>query len=324
MKNRNIVSIILVVTLLLLGATSGLFDHVSEIKPAFALLGISIFGMSLFGCFDTPPRSCDDCTEDERRKIVHVAFIKKGTVIDKSTPVLLSSTLKAAELLCNAIIIRNVSGEYDGGTFTEGPGPGKQITRINGGTHQIVFTDFNYIKNVAFWNGFKRVSQNYYMIYFTDTYAWLVTEPVTVLPKPAFDRDNQAYIEADITVKWSSADNPQNYKADVDALSECQALFDIEDTTGLEPVSGNQATISGLDVTVDSGDNINIMVDTGVDLSTVEVISENKPAGLTVDTSLSDIRLYGSVAAAGVYPLTIRASNACGVSGEFTVTLIVE
>jgi hypothetical protein len=279
---------------------------------------------TLFGCEEEVPRSCDDCPVEERKKIIHTAFVRSGVTIPTTSASALMTALKAAELACNAVIIRNVSGEYDGGTFTEGAGPGKQISRILGGTHNAIFTDFNYVGNESFWNSFKRKSQNYYMIYFTDTRAWFVPNALTVLPKPAFDRDNQGFIEADITVKWSSADNPVSYLADPDQLNNCQVLFDFSETDGFEANSGDSSTINGEDVSIDEDDNMNIYVNTGVTLASVELESGTLPTGLTLDVFGTAITITGTPTVAGEYPLTIRASNSCGVSGEFSIIITVE
>lgn len=276
---------------------------------------------SLFGCSNTAPRSCDDCPTQERNKIVHVAFVKRGTVINKTTPALFISTLLTAELNCSAYIIRNVSGEYDGGTITEGTGPGKQISRPLGGAHQVTFTDFNYVGNEAFWNTFKFAAQNYEMYYFSDTRGWYVNQPVAVSPKPAVTADYQTFIEASIVIKWSSVDNPISYLADVDGLENCQTLF----TFGTFVNESNSlASISGSMLSVDSGDTINTYTNTAIALSSVEVKEGVLPAGITVSVSGMKIYIQGSSTVLGTYPVTLRASNACGVSGEFDVTILVE
>ena len=277
--------------------------------------------MSLFGCTTVTKRSCDDCPTSERNKVIHVAFVRKGTTINKSTGALYMSTLLAAELACNAYIIRNVSGEYDGGAFTEGTGPGKQISRPLGGTHQITFTDFNYVGNESFWNTFKLTSSNYEMHFFTDTRGWYVDKPVSVTPKPAITADNQTEIEAAITVKWSSKDNPISYLADVDDLEACQALF----TFGTFVNESNSlATISGATLTLDSGDIINTYTDTAVTLASVEVVEGTLPTGLAVSVSGTKVYITGSSVATGTYAVSIRASNSCGVSGEFDATIIIQ
>lgn len=277
--------------------------------------------MSLFGCSNTAPRSCDDCPTQERNKIVHIAFVKRGTSIDKSTPALFVSTILAAELACSAYIMRNVSGEYDGGAFTDGTGPGKQISRPTGGAHQVTFTDFNFVGNEDFWNTFKFTAQNYEMYFFTDTRGWYVDQPVAASPKPAITADYQTFIEASVVIKWSSVNNPVSYEANVDILENCQTLF----TFGTFINESNSlASINGSMLSVDANDAINTYTNTAISLSSVEVKEGVLPTGITLNVQGTKIYIIGSSSAMGTYPITIRASNACGVSGEFEAIIVVE
>ncbi len=278
---------------------------------------------SLFGCTNTSPRSCDDCPIEERNKLIHVAFVKKGTTINKTTAALYMSTLLAAELACNAFIIRNVSGEYDGGTLAEGTGPGKLVSRVLGGTHIVTFTDFNYVGNEEFWNSFKSSSQNYEMHYFTDTRGWHVDKPISIAPKPAVTADNQTFMEASIVAKWSSKDNPISYLANVDDLETCQALFIFDDLAGYVNESNSLATLAGSLITLDSGDVINTYLDTAITLDEVEVKEGTLPTGISVSVSGTKIYITGSSVATGTYLVTLRASNVCGVSGEFETTIVI-
>ncbi len=277
--------------------------------------------MSLFGCTNIQPPSCDDCPVQESNKIVHVAFVKKGTSIDRSTPALYMSTLLAAELACNAYIRRNVSGEYDGGSFTKGTGPGKAISRPLGGTHVVTLIDFNYVGNEVFWNDFKRAASNYEMHYFTDTRGWYVNKPISVNPKPAVTADNQTLIEAQIVVEWSSLDNPVSVLADVDDLENCQSLFTFGTFVN---ESNSEATITGATLTLDSGDTINAYTNTGVTLSDAAIKEGDLPSGISISVSGTKVCIQGSSVATGSYPVTIRASNACGVSGEFEATIVIQ
>lgn len=275
---------------------------------------------SLFGCTNTSPRSCDDCPIEERNKLIHVAFVKKGTTINKTTAALYMSTLLAAELSCNAYIIRNVSGEYDGGALAEGTGPGKLVSRVLGGTHIVTFTDFNYVGNEEFWNSFKSSSQNYEMHYFTDTRGWYVDKPISIAPKPAVTADNQTFMEAQIIAKWSSKDNPISYLANVDSLETCQVLFEFGTFVN---ESNSLATISGSTLTLDSGDVINTYTQTSITLDTVVVTEGTLPAGIAVSVSGTKIYITGSSVVPGTYLVTLRASNTCGVSGEFETTIVI-
>lgn len=279
--------------------------------------------MSLYGCdAGNILRECSDCPVDEKNKIVHVAFVDKTAWANISTtnP---TTDIKAAEAACTAYVIRNVSGGYDGGTYSEGKAPGKQVTKIQGGTHIVTFTDFGYIENVDFWNRFKNVSNNYRMVYFTDTFAWFVPYPLTVMPKPVVSDDSTTNIEAEITVRWSSKDNPVNYAASVDAMESCAELF-VYASLDWTQTSGSQATILDSTFTVGSGDGIYITLDTAKTLDKIEVVEGDLPTGISAEVSSDLIIIDGSSVVTGTHEVTLKAFNACGVATEFTVTFIIE
>jgi len=279
--------------------------------------------MGLFGCTTNPVRRCDDCVDEELNRIIHVAVVRKGTAtIDTSTPALFSSTILDAELDCNAVVIRNVNGTKDAPSVQEGKGAGKQNTRILAKQHTIAFVDFNYIKNVVFWNDFENASQNYDLYYFTDSYGWVV--PNTRISASAADPitdDNTTYIEGLITMKWSQKGNPLPFLADTDALESCQVLFDYDTLAGFVNRSGSTAIITSSVITNDAGDSMSIGLDTDVDLTEAIIDSGTLPTGLTISVQGQGIIISGTVASATSQTVTIRASNACGISGQFDLTI---
>jgi hypothetical protein len=290
---------------------------------SYVSYALMAFGLTLFGCGDQAPRSCDNCPEDELNKIVHVAFVRKGTAINTSTPALFISTLLTAELNCNAFIIRNVSGSKPKPTSKEGKGAGKQIKRILAKEHSIDVIDFNYVKNVAFWNDIEQSAANYDMYYFTDTYGWVVTNTqLSINPMDEITDDNTTFIEGSFIVSWAQKGNPLPYKANVDSLQECQELFDGSELTWINQ-SGTESTIIGNEVTIDINAPLAIGVDTGVTLDSVSVEDGSLPTGLTVDVDGENIEISGTPTVAGTSNLILRASNACGVSGEISVTIVV-
>lgn len=279
--------------------------------------------MGLFGCTTNPVRRCDDCVDEELNRIIHFAAVRKNTsTINTSTPALFASTLLAAELACNAIIVRNVNGTKDAPSVQEGKGAGKQNTRILAKQHTISFVDFNYIKNVGFWNDFENASQNYDVYYFTDSYGWPVVDTrVSASAADPITDDNTTYIEAMITVKWSQKGNPLPYAADTDALEACQVLFDYDELDGFVNRSGSTAVITSTTITNDAGDSMSIGLDTDVVLSDVIIDSGTLPTGLSVYIQDQGIIISGTVASPTSSTVTIRASNACGISGQFDLTI---
>lgn len=280
--------------------------------------------MSVFGCQTQSPRSCDACPEDELNKIVHVALVKRGTTITTTTAALFTSTLLAAELACNAFVIRNVSGTKAAPTAKEGKGPGKLIKRILAKEHSIEFIDFDYVNNVSFWNDFEINSVNYALYYFTDTYGWVAsTTFISTNAKDPISDDNTTFIEGTIGITWTQKGNPLPYKANVDGLATCQNLFTY--TSPFINQSSSAATIVGDTITIAHSATLSARYNTSVSaLSDVSIISDDQlPTGITLSVSTTYIVLSGSTTETGTYNLTIKAENACGVSTDFDITLIV-
>lgn len=280
--------------------------------------------MSIFGCTDDAVRRCDDCVTEEANRIIHVAFVKKGTTINTSTAALLSSTLLAAELACNAFIIRNVNGTKDAPSIQEGKGAGKQTTRILGKQHTINFTDFNYVSNISFWNAFERSAIGYDMYYFTDSKAWKVTgAQISVAASDPITDDNSTFIEGTVMAKWTQKGNPLAYDATTDDFESCQELFDGTSLTWVNR-SGGDSVISGSTITQDEDSLINVAADTDANISSVEIEEGVFPTGVSVSYSGQGIVISGTPTETGTFEVTIRASNACGIAGLTTVTIIVE
>lgn len=294
-------------------------------EPSNSLFFMGIFGATLFSCTNTPSRSCEDCVTDERNKVVHVAFVKRGTSISTSS---LSTNLLSAEMSGNAYIIRNVSGSYDGGAATFGKGLGKQVQRLLAKKHTLTFIDFTYIDNVGFWNAIQKQAANYDLYFFTDTLGWVQTNAyLSIEAKGTITDDNQTFIEAAITVTWSYVDNPLNYSADVDSLSACQQLFD-GTAVSFANLSGSTGTIiqsstDEIDLTR-TVSSLNARLQTGYNLSSVSVFSGTLPTGLTLSYSGPYITLTGTTTSvAGTYTVVIKAANSVGVAGQKTVKFVI-
>jgi hypothetical protein len=285
--------------------------------------------MSLFGCDSIIGRACNECPENEPNKIVHAALVRKGTTVTLTNPATIIANILAAEAACNAYVVRNISGAYDGGTLTEGKGPGKSTTRVTGGEHVLTFTDFDYLPNAAFWNTVKYAGRNYDLYYFTSNYVWVVRNTgLSINPKPAVTDDIKTNIEAEISIKWSSGDNPLPYAANVDDVEACVPLFE---TSGKHFTAGSSdasVIVVGTDTVNDSvsattSQAIHIIYNAAVAFSSYEVTSDNLPAGLTLSKSGNTIKIDGTATSTGTTDVTIRLANDCGVSADFGVTFII-
>jgi hypothetical protein len=279
--------------------------------------------MSIFGCTTTPRRNCDDCPVDEPNKIVHIAFVKRGTTISTATLTSAITAIKAAELACNAYVVRNVSGIYDGGTAQKGKGAGKQVSKTLSKKHTITYTDFNMVNNISFYNDFEDQAKNFDLYYFTSNLVWVATNSFVSLEAKTPITDNiETFIEGTVIVEWSNRNTPLPYASTVDNIADCQLLFDGTSMV-FSNVSGSAATIVGSEVSVHSGSPLSIKVDTGISLDTAVVYSGTLPAGYTIDTSTTFITIAGTSVSTGIYELVVRGENACGISGAVEVTIII-
>lgn len=280
---------------------------------------------TLFSCYNTPSRGCEDCVTDELNKVVHVAFVKRGTTIGTSTIV---ADIMTAELTGNAYVIRNVSGAYDGGKGSFGKGLGKQLKRLVGKSHSLTFIDFSYVANVQYWSDMENQAANYDLYFCTDTYAWVVANAfLSIEAMGKITDDNQTFIEGDIAVTWSKKTNPINYISSVDSLATCQQLFN-GDALSFANQSGSTATIvPGVIDEIDLvriSSSINARLQTGINLSSVSVVSGTLPTGLTLSYSGPYITLTGTTTlAVGTYTIVIKGANSVGVAGQKTVKFVI-
>lgn len=178
--------------------------------------------MSIYGCDEIQDRACNNCPTEEPNKIVALAFVDKGTVIDTSTAQSFSDDILTAELAGAAQVIRQMSGSYDGGAVVTGPGPGKTLLRSIGGNHALTLVDYNYIPNAKFWNDMEKVAQYFDLYFFTSNFGWVVSGAfVSAEPKGTITDDLNSLIAPPIEIKWSKKGRPLPYLANVDILLEC-------------------------------------------------------------------------------------------------------
>lgn len=171
-----------------------------------------------------------DCCENNTSegRIDGIAWVKKGVwggnIFDVTT--INDDTVWQGIVAANlGFIIQNVRGQYDGSTASETAGYGRQISRLSGRTHQIVYNHLftwtgnsnvsggglNLLEhNVDFYSWLNR--QNNYELFFTTQYhIWRIGNPAmsfTQLPISEAIENNIEYV---VTVKWASGDLPTPY-----------------------------------------------------------------------------------------------------------------
>jgi len=273
--------------------------------------------MSVFDCFGTSYPDCNDCGEAELNRIIHIAYVKKGTDIDLTDPATTESDLLAAELACNAIIIRNINGTYDGGTVQTGKGHGKEPEHVVGMGHTISYTDFNMSKaQIAFYNAMKRNARQFDLYPMTQTKVWPIKQTsLSVAPKLPITDDNKTSIEGQIDVKWNLPDLPLPYDIDTDAFDECQEL-NLTITPTTYALSSGNYTIAK-DTTGGSLD----FNSTATGTLAFAKKSGTLPAGTSLNTATG--LLSGTPTTAGTYNFVITVTNECSLVGTLSVTVVV-
>jgi hypothetical protein len=217
--------------------------------------------MSILSCNDEVSRECSNCPDYEPNRIIHVAFVKKGTTFTTNwataTATQRAQNLLDAELACNAIIFRNVNGTKADPTKSELPGRGRQTTLTGRTTHTVAVQDHDYVTNQrnGFYNALEKNAGLYDFYYMTENEAWQVND--TFLKIAAFDPitdDNTTNIIGRVDVTWQQMGNPINYEMDTDDLEGCAVIC--TDLSGnVSGVKGEDETFTN-EVTFDNNSNI--------------------------------------------------------------------
>lgn len=277
--------------------------------------------MPLIGCNNQYARLNEDCFDNgEPNRIVHAAFVRKGTVISMLSATSYKTDILAAELAGNAYIIRNVNGTKAAPSIKEGKGAGLQVKRIVGKEHSITAVDIQYINNVQFWNDFENNAQNFDLYYWTTNYVWkTVPTALSVAMSDPITDDITTEIEASFTVTWSQKGNPLNYLSGAVDFVQSQQLVFASLTIG---AGINESTIAGAVLTLAGvSDDVSILINFTPAAATYTLAGGSVlPAGLTLSTAGV---LSGIISANGTYRFSVIGTNAFGIQGQQEITLVV-
>lgn len=157
------------------------------------------------GCDElVPAHVCDPCEEAEKGRISSIAFVKDTFAFTNITsPV----EWRAGFLSGDIILIPEVIGSYDGGAEQEGPGYGRQLTKLTGYNFSLTYKDPNYKNNCDFYNSLKR-ARNYKVAFVTSSQVHLSDDVVQVIPKNPVTDDLNSDVVWEVLVKWNSVDLP--------------------------------------------------------------------------------------------------------------------
>jgi hypothetical protein len=271
---------------------------------------------------DTPPRRHDNCfDEGEPNRIVHVAFVKKGTTISLASETTFKTDLLAAEVAGNATIIRSVTGQKAAPSVKTAPGAGLQSTKTVGKEHSITAIDPQYVDNVAFWNGIESNGSLYDLYYWTTNKVWVPsTKGLSITVGDPITDDITTEIAATFTVTWSQKTNPLPYDSQAEDFVEGPTLAFTTIAAGA--TGTNEATFSGSTISLTgSFDDVSAQINFSPTATTYELDDDSTlPSGITLS---STGLLSGAITTSGTYKFTVLAYAANGFQGIQEITLIV-
>lgn len=164
-----------------------------------------------------PAYSCNPCPAFEYGRVRSVAFIKNTyTFIDPSDPAEWATAIANG----NVIVVWKTSGSYDGGSTTEAPGFGDQISTNGNTTHVLTLKDPNYIENCDFYNAIKN-SSDYYLAFRTSSQIHFSGAPVTITPKNPVADDINSVVTWEATIKWTNPDSPCPFNTPAGIFDRC-------------------------------------------------------------------------------------------------------
>lgn len=169
-----------------------------------------------------PSHYCDSCESPELGRVSSVAFIKNTFTFTDPTS---AAEWQAGFAAGDIFLIPFTNGTFDGGAEVEGPGFGRQATRITGYNFQVVYQDPNYRNNCEFYNAMKN-SRAYKFAFATQTQIHLTDVVVSVIPKNPVQDDPSSVVTWSVTVKWSGQDLPCPVDVPEGIFDACVALSD--------------------------------------------------------------------------------------------------
>lgn len=271
-------------------------------------------------------RNAQACATEEGAGIYHVALVRKGTTISKTSPTAYMQSILDAEKACNAFILRNTYGTYDGGTAQFGKSYGGGTPRRIGSEHTLTVADPQYVGNETFWNAFIYQSNQFDVYFFTQTRVWAITGKALVVdPKGAIVEDFKEIIEGQIAIKWNDKNNPVSEEINMDGIAVYPSLAaGTVVSNGDETYNATNHTITvskvtELDVLIPFTSAVTHSIPDAAELSALE------DAGATVADTGAGLRINAATNALteGTYAFTVKGANSCGIAGTQAFTLVV-
>lgn len=269
-------------------------------------------------------RACDE-EDKEKGRFGANAFVRKGILSEadfQSSNVAAAITkILAAEAVCDAYVLRDTSGAYDGGAPVTGKSGGRQKEKDINIVHTLTLADLEYVGNESFWEFMKGSANQWDWVGWTSSRAWPVIGPeLKISPKGPIGDDPDVDIEGEITVSYSRNGLLKSYASDLAALNVAPFLPLLSLAVG--GTSTATIGVGALDttVTIAKATELDLVVRFTGALTYEKREGVKLPGTLVVTPQGS---LVGQVPLPGTYTVHVRGENSCGVLGEVEVTLIV-
>lgn len=158
---------------------------------------------------------CDPCDEGEGDGVRHVFYYKDGSFAAAPTKTEFEQGVESGDV----IVISDTRGTFDGGTPTYGKGYGDRISSYESSTYKVTYSDRNYVRNRAFYNGLQsQTSWNFG--WKSETQIHLSEKKVTAYGKDPHTDDITKKVVWEVEVTWASKTKPLIYDSP-DGIFEC-------------------------------------------------------------------------------------------------------
>lgn len=133
----------------------------------------------VYNCAEYTPFLESICAADEQGRVQQLMLVEES-VIPVSPLALNSAFFLSQETAAKAIVFRDVSGTYDGGAPTKGPGFGSEQERTTGKVHTLAVKIPKLLGNEAAAQSLEKRAGLYRVIWLTGTRLWVAPKGAKV------------------------------------------------------------------------------------------------------------------------------------------------
>lgn len=144
------------------------------------------------------------CPVKEGARVRHVWFQKSSFAFTDPTD---ANEWTTAINALNVIIIPNVRGSSDGGSWTTSEGFGDTVEEPESYEETVTYTDPNYLNNVDNYNALAR-SKSYLFGFCTQTLGYLSSQAATFKPKRPISTSVKESVYGEVEVKFVQTVQP--------------------------------------------------------------------------------------------------------------------